>query len=235
MPDDFRELRAAVADANRGVAAAGLVVQAFGNASEVDRERSVFAIKPSGIPCGSVTADDMVVVSLDSGEPVWGSNRPSSDTPTHRVIYNGIDSVGGIVHTHSRHATSWAQARRPIPCLGTTHADHFRGEVPVTRALSPEEIESGYEENTGRVIVEMYTSGGLHPQEAPGALVASHGPFVWGDDGASAVAMASAVELMAELATNTLLINPEQGPVDPALLDRHFTRKHGPMAYYGQP
>jgi L-ribulose-5-phosphate 4-epimerase len=235
MPDDYHELRDAVAEANRGVAAAGLVVQAFGNASVVDRERSVFAIKPSGIPCESVTGEDVVVVSLQGGETVWGGNRPSSDTPTHREIYLGIDSVGGIVHTHSKHATSWAQARRPIPCLGTTHADHFRGEVPVTRALSSEEIESDYEENTGRVIVEMYGPGGLHPDEAPGALVASHGPFVWGADGKSAVAMASAVELMAELATNTLLINPAQLPLDSALLDRHFTRKHGPMAYYGQP
>ncbi len=235
MGDDFRELRDVVAAANRSVASAGLVVQAFGNASEVDRDRGVFAIKPSGIPCDSVVGDDIVVVSLSNGETVWSDNRPSSDTPTHRVIYNGIESVGGVVHTHSRYATSWAQAHRPIPCLGTTHADHFRGEVPVTRPLSPDEIESDYEENTGRVIVEMFGPGSLHPDEAPGALVASHGPFVWGRDGASAVAMASAVEVMAELATHTLLINPDQKPLGMALLERHFTRKHGPMAYYGQP
>ena len=235
MPDDFHELREAVAEANRGLAVAGLVVQAFGNASEVDRDRGVFAIKPSGIPCDSVGGDDVVVVSLRNGETVWSDNRPSSDTPTHQVIYNGIESVGGIVHTHSKYATAWAQARRPIPCLGTTHADHFRGEVPVTRTLSSEEIESDYEENTGRVIVEMFGPASLHPDEAPGALVASHGPFVWGPDSRSAVAMASAVEVMAELATHTLLINPDRGPLEAALLDRHFTRKHGPMAYYGQP
>ena len=235
MDDTFAGLRESVAGANRGVAAAELVVQAFGNASEVDRDRGVFAIKPSGIACDLVTAEDIVVVSLSSGETVWGGNRPSSDTPTHRVIYNGIDSVGGIVHTHSKYATSWAQAHRPIPCLGTTHADHFRGEVPVTRPLAPDEIEAGYEESTGRVIVEMYGPGGLHPDEAPGALVASHGPFVWGPDGQAAVDMASAVELIAELATHTLLIRADQPALDPPLLDRHFTRKHGPMAYYGQP
>ncbi len=235
MPDDFHQLREVVAEANRGLAAAGLVVQSFGNASEVDRDRGVFAIKPSGIPCDAVGGDDVVVVSLSNGETVWSDNRPSSDTPTHRVIYNGIESVGGIVHTHSKYATSWAQARRPIPCLGTTHADHFRGEVPVTRPLSSDEIESDYEENTGRVIVEMFGPGSLHPDESPGALVASHGPFMWGPDSPSAVAMASAVEVMAELATHTLLINPDQVPLEAALLDRHFTRKHGPMAYYGQP
>ena len=235
MPDDFHQLREVVAEANRGLAAAGLVVQSFGNASEVDRDRGVFAIKPSGIPCDSVAGDDVVVVSLSNGETVWSDNRPSSDTPTHRVIYNGIESVGGIVHTHSKYATSWAQARRPIPCLGTTHADHFRGEVPVTRPLSSDEIESDYEENTGRVIVEMFGPASLHPDESPGALVASHGPFMWGPDSPSAVAMASAVEVMAELATHTLLINPDQVPLEAALLDRHFTRKHGPMAYYGQP
>ena len=235
MGDTYAELRASVARATRGVAAAGLVVQAFGNASEVDREQEVFAIKPSGIPCDAVTDDDIVVVALVSGETVWGGNRPSSDTPTHRAIYNGIDGVGGIVHTHSKYATSWAQAQRPIPCLGTTHADNFRGEVPVTRPLADEEIEEDYEENTGRVIVEMYGTGGLHPDEAPGALVASHGPFVWGPDGGAAVETAAAVELIAELAFHTLLIRPEQPTLSPALLDRHFSRKHGPMAYYGQP
>lgn len=234
MTSSFAGLRQAVAEANQGVAAANLVVQAFGNASEVDRTEGVFAIKPSGIPCESVTADHIVVVSLASGEVVWGEDRPSSDTPTHRELYNGIDSAGGIVHTHSRYATAWAQARRPIPCLGTTHADHFRGAVPVTRQLEAYEIESGYEENTGRVIVEMFGPGRLHPEEAPGALVASHGPFVWGADSKAAVGMAAAVELIAELALHTLALDPDRAVIDIALLDRHFTRKHGPMAYYGQ-
>jgi len=235
MTASFAELRNAVARANQQIAAAHLVVQSFGNASQVDRETGVFAIKPSGIPCAEVTDDDIVVVSLDSGEVAWGGNRPSSDTPTHRAIYLGIEPAGGVVHTHSRFATAWAQARRPIPCLGTTHADHFRGEVPVTRALTSEEIQVDYEANTGRVIAEMYESGGLHPDEAPGALVASHGPFVWGASALAAVAMAAAVELMAELATRTLAINPDQTAIEQELLDRHFTRKHGPMAYYGQP
>ena len=235
MTAEFVELRQAVADANHGVASAGLVVQAFGNASEVDRAGGVFAIKPSGIPCESVTSNDIVVVSLASGEVVWGDNRPSSDTATHREIYVGLESAGGIVHTHSKYATAWAQAQRPIPCLGTTHADHFHGPIPVTRPLEAHEIESDYEANTGRVIIEMYGSGGLHPEDAPGSLVASHGPFVWGVDSRAAVEMAAAVELIAELAFHTLAISPDLPALDVPLLDRHFTRKHGPMAYYGQP
>ncbi len=235
MTAEFVELRQVVADANHGVAAADLVVQAFGNASEVDRAGGVFAIKPSGIACESVTSNDIVVVSLASGEVVWGDNRPSSDTATHREIYIGLESAGGIVHTHSKYATAWAQARRPIPCLGTTHADHFHGPIPVTRPLAAEEIESDYEENTGRVIVEMYGPGGMSPEDAPGALVASHGPFVWGIDSRAAVEMAAAVELIAELAIHTLALSPNQPALEAPLLDRHFSRKHGPMAYYGQP
>ncbi|MGH8951139.1 MAG: L-ribulose-5-phosphate 4-epimerase AraD [Acidimicrobiia bacterium] len=231
----FGELRDAAARANNEIADAGLVLAAFGNASQVDRREAVFAIKPSGIPCRKVTADDMVVIALDDGEVVWGENRPSSDTPTHRAIYNGIDVVGGVAHTHSLFATAWAQARLPIPCLGTTHADHFRGPVPVTRPLTPDEIAGEYEINTGRVIVEMFGTGGLHPDEVPGALVASHGPFAWGSSAASAVAMAAAMEMMAELASRTLAIRSGQPPLDAPLLDRHFNRKHGPMAYYGQP
>lgn len=235
MTAPFAELRHLVAEANHEIDTAGLVVHAFGNASQVERESGVFAIKPSGIPCRAVTTDDVVVVSLESGDVVWGENRPSSDTPTHRAIYEGLDSVSGVAHTHSRFATAWAQAREPIPCLGTTHADHFRGQVPVTRALSPEEIEGDYEANTGRVIVEMYHPGGFDPVETPGALVASHGPFVWGETARDAVDMAAAVELVAELASRTLTIRPDRTAIEEELLDRHFTRKHGPLAYYGQP
>jgi L-ribulose-5-phosphate 4-epimerase len=235
MSESHADLRRLVALANNGIAAAGLVVHAFGNASQVDRHAGVFAIKPSGIPCEDVTADDVVVVSLGDGDVVWGENRPSSDTPTHRAIFNGIEDVGGVVHTHSIFATSWAQARLPIPCLGTTHADHFRGSVPVTRPLSGEEIEGDYEAETGRVIVEMYGPDGLRPDEAPGALVASHGPFAWGPDASAAVEMAAAIELIAELAAHTLTIGPGRSPIEDELLDRHFSRKHGPMAYYGQP
>ena len=235
MTEGYAELREAVALANQAIAAAGLVVHAFGNASQVDRDTGVFAIKPSGIPCREVTGDDIVVVSLDDGEVVWGGKRPSSDTPTHRAIYNGIESVGGVVHTHSIYATAWAQARLPIPCLGTTHADHFHGPIPVTRPLSPEEVEGEYEINTGRVIVELYQTGGLRPDDAPGALVASHGPFAWGEDASAAVEMASAIELVAELAIHTLAIRSDQPAIEQHLQDRHFGRKHGPMAYYGQP
>lgn len=235
MTAPFAELRRLVAEANHGIDAAGLVVQAFGNASQAERESGVFAIKPSGIPCRDVTPDDVVVISLESGDVVSGENRPSSDTPTHRAIYEGIDSVAGIAHTHSRFATAWAQAREPIPCLGTTHADHFRGQVPITRALSPEEIRGDYEVNTGKVIVEMYGPDGFDPVETPGALVASHGPFVWGETAHDAVDMAAAVELIAELASRTLTIRPDRTEIEAELADRHFTRKHGPLAYYGQP
>ncbi len=231
----YRDLRQMVARANNEIAEAGLVVHAFGNASQVDRDGGVFAIKPSGIACRDVTGEDIVVVALDDGRVVAGENRPSSDTPTHRAIYNGIGAAGGVTHTHSRYATAWAQARLDIPCLGTTHADHFRGPVPITRTLTREEVENEYEANTGRVIVEMYTSGGLDADEAPGALVASHGPFAWGSTATASVRMASAIELIAELAFTTLAIRPGQEPVEDALLVRHFTRKHGPLAYYGQP
>jgi L-ribulose-5-phosphate 4-epimerase len=235
MSDAHAQLRHVVAEANNAVAAAGLVVHAFGNASQVDRDAGVFAIKPSGIPCEEVTGEDIVVVGLDDGEVVWGDNRPSSDTPTHRAIYNGMEEVGGVVHTHSRFATAWAQARVAIPCLGTTHADHFKGPVPVTRPLSDEEISGDYEANTGLVIVEMYGPDGFDPDDAPGALVASHGPFAWGPDAGSAVTMAAAMEVIAELALHTLAIEPGRSPIEAALLERHFTRKHGPLAYYGQP
>lgn len=235
MTGGHSELRGAVALANNAIADAGLVVHAFGNASQVDRDAGVFAIKPSGIPCRQVSGEDIVVVSLEDGEVVWGDNRPSSDTPTHRAIYNGIETAGGVVHTHSMYATAWAQARLSIPCLGTTHADHFRGPVPVTRPLSAEEVAGDYEANTGRVIVEMYQPGGLRPDEAPGALVASHGPFAWGEHAIAAVEMAAAIELVAELATHTLAIRADQPALEDHLLDRHFGRKHGPMAYYGQP
>jgi L-ribulose-5-phosphate 4-epimerase len=235
MTAPYADLRHLVAEANREIDAAGLVVHAFGNASQVERESGVFAIKPSGIPCREVTDDNVVVVDLDVGDVVWGENRPSSDTPTHRAIYAGLDSAAGIAHTHSRFATAWAQAREPIPCLGTTHADHFRGQVPITRTLSPEEIQGDYEANTGRVIVEIYGPDGFDPDETPGALVASHGPFVWGKTAHDAVDMAAALELIAELASRTLTIRPDRTDIEEELLDRHFTRKHGPLAYYGQP
>jgi L-ribulose-5-phosphate 4-epimerase len=231
---DYLALRQTVAEANRAIADEGLVVLSFGNVSGVDREAAVLAIKPSGVPCGATEADDVVVVSLGGGEVVWGEGRPSSDTPTHRVLYNTFGAIGGIVHTHSLYASSWAQAQRPIPCLGTTHADHFRGEVPVTRSMKPEEIGDEYETNTGLVIVELFETAGVEPETTPGVLVASHGPFIWASDPAGAVENAIAVELMAQMAIQTLAINPGQVPISDSLLDRHFSRKHGPLAYYGQ-
>jgi len=234
MSERHDELREQVAASNKELAAADLVIHAFGNVSQVDRGAGVFAIKPSGIPCHQVTARDIVVVSLEDGSVVAGDLKPSSDTPTHRILYQKLMDIGGVAHTHSRYATAWAQARLPIPCLGTTHADHFRGPVPVTRPLDEDEIRGDYEANTGHVIAELYGPEALDPQEAPGALVASHGPFVWADSGSGAVGIAGAVEYMAWLAAHTIAIQPNRPAIEPALVERHFGRKHGPLAYYGQ-
>jgi L-ribulose-5-phosphate 4-epimerase len=206
----------------------------FGNASELDRAGGVLAIKPSGVPYGELTPDSIVLVDLETGRVVHGAKRPSSDTPTHLALYRSFAWVGGIAHTHSSFATAWAQALRDIPCLGTTHADHFRGSVPVTRELTDDEIEGDYEERTGAVIVETFSHRGLDPRAVPAALVASHGPFAWGVDAAEAVENAIALEVVATLAHRTaqLCVSPE--PVGEALLDRHHSRKHGPDAYYGQ-
>lgn len=234
MTDGYADIREAAAAASRAIAEAGLVLLAFGNASAVDRARGVFAIKPSGIPCGTVRPDQCVVVAIEDGRIVAGDLRPSSDEPTHRVLYQRLAGIGGVVHTHSPSAAAWAQAGRAIPCLGTTHADHFRGEVPVTRALTAGEIEGEYEWNTGVVIAELYGERGLDPDEAPGVLVRSHGPFVWGHDAAAAAVHAEAVETVARMASATLAIDPATRPLDARLTARHFDRKHGANAYYGQ-
>lgn len=228
------ELRERVFEANREIVKAGLVVITFGNASAVDRAAGVMAIKPSGVPYDALDPDSMVLVDLESGEAREGVARPSSDTPTHLVLYRAFEQVGGIVHTHSPFATAWAQARREIPCLGTTHADHFRGPVPVTRELTGEEIGGDYERRTGDVIVETVTGLGLDPLERPAVLVASHGPFAWGADAEKAVENAIALEVVAESSLRTELLRPAGEQVQPDLLDRHFLRKHGPGAYYGQ-
>jgi L-ribulose-5-phosphate 4-epimerase len=228
------ELRERVFEANREIVKAGLVVLTFGNASAVDRAAGVMAIKPSGVPYDALDPDSMVLVDLESGEVREGDARPSSDTPTHLVLYRAFEQVGGIVHTHSPFATAWAQARREIPCLGTTHADHFRGPVPVTRELTGEEIGGDYERRTGEVIVEAVTGLGLDPLERPAVLVASHGPFAWGADAEKAVENAIALEVVAESSLRTELLRPSAEQVQPDLLDRHFLRKHGPGAYYGQ-
>jgi L-ribulose-5-phosphate 4-epimerase len=230
--DDLRER---VYLANRDIVRAGLVVLTFGNASAVDRAAGVMAIKPSGVPYAELAAETIVVVDLESGDVVDGDGyRPSSDTPTHLVLYRRCETVGGVVHTHSPYATAWAQARLPIPCLGTTHADHFHGPVPVTRALAADEIAGEYEARTGDVVVETLERLELDPLEMPAVLVASHGPFTWGEDVEHAVENAIALEAVAAAAFRTITIAAEAAEIEDALLQRHYLRKHGSDAYYGQ-
>jgi len=226
------ELKREAYEANMELPAHGLIHLNFGNASALDRGRAIMAIKPSGVAYGRLRPADMVLVDLE-GKRVEGRLRPSSDTPTHVELYRGFSHARGIVHTHSLYATAFAQAGRPIPVMGTTHADFFRGEIPATRALSGREIRGSYETETGRVILERFSE--LSPEETPGVLVAHHGPFAWGRTAAEAVENAVAVELCARLAFLTLSLRPVGARIPPALLDRHFRRKHGPGAYYGQP
>jgi len=234
VPGGYAELRARAFEANREIVRAGLVVLTFGNASALDRDAGVMAIKPSGVGYDALGADSIVVVDLETGAVVEGTFRPSSDTPTHLVLYRAFAEVAGIVHTHSPFATAWAQACREIPCFGTTHADHFRGSVPVTRALTTEEIAGDYEAKTGDVVVETLATLGLGPLEMPAVLVASHAPFVWGADVAEAVENAVALEAVAAAALGTEQLRPGAPPIAEELLLRHFSRKHGPAAYYGQ-
>lgn len=231
---DTAELKQAAYEANLALVRAGLVVLTWGNASAVDRQSGIMAIKPSGVDYDVLQADDMVLVRLDTGKAVDTRLRPSSDTPTHLEIYRAFGDVGGVVHTHSTIATAWAQACREIPCLGTTHADAFHGPVPLTRALSDEEITRDYEVETGRVIVERFRQGGLDPLHAPGVLVAHHGPFTWGATAARAVESAITLEEVARMAQATLGIAPDAAAIPEALLRKHFERKHGAGAYYGQ-
>jgi L-ribulose-5-phosphate 4-epimerase len=230
----YDDLREAAWRANLDVVEAGLVVLTWGNASAADRDAGVMAIKPSGVAYASMTPADMVVVALEDGAVVEGELKPSSDTPTHLVLYREFPEAGGVVHTHSSRAVSWAQAERDIPCMGTTHADHFYGPVPVTRRMRPDEIRDAYEHNTGEVIVECFRSRGIDPADVPAVLVAGHGPFAWGVTAAKAVENAIVLEAVAGMALNALAVNAEAEPIDRALLDKHFLRKHGKDAYYGQ-
>jgi L-ribulose-5-phosphate 4-epimerase len=228
----LRELKRRVCEANLALVKAGLVVETFGNASGVDRKTGNLVIKPSGVPYESMRPEHMVVVSLESGRVVEGDLNPSSDTPTHLVLYRAFPGIGGIVHTHSLYATAWAQARREIPPLGTTHADYLRGSVPCTRLMTAAEIRSNYEVNTGHVIVERFA--GTDPAAFPGVLVASHGPFTWGESVDHAVRHAVVLEYLARLAAETLAVGPSTKAMQRPLLDKHFFRKHGRTAYYGQ-
>ncbi len=227
-------LREQVARANADLTRAGLVTLSFGNASGVDREANALVIKPSGVACDKVQPEDLVVVSLKDGRVLEGAMRPSSDTPTHLRLYQAYPQLGGVVHTHSSFAAAFAQAGQDIPALGTTHADHFRGAVPTSRLMTEEEIAGAYELETGNVIIETI-DGCTDALRMSAVLVRSHGPFTWGVDADAAVVNAIALEAVAAMAVRTLAINPKAPDIQEALLRRHFDRKHGPGAYYGQP
>lgn len=228
---DYAAIQEECLEANLALPKLGLVDLTFGNVSVSDPERGVFAIKPSGVDYAKLKPSDIVVLSLD-GKQIEGRLRPSSDTPTHARLLRSFTGIRAVVHTHSRNAVAFAQAGRGIPCLGTTHADYFYGEVPVTRRMTEAEIKGEYELETGNVIVERFRE--IDPLQVPAVLVHSHGPFAWGPHGAKAVENAQALEIVAEMAMKTLSINPQITPIQPALLDRHFLRKHGAGAYYGQ-
>ena len=228
----LEQLKKDVCQANLDLVKAGLVIQTWGNASGIDRRRGLVVIKPSGVPYDAMTPKHMVVVSLQNGKVVEGRLKPSSDTATHLVLYRAFPSIGGIVHTHSLYATAWAQAKKGLPAYGTTQADYWHGEVPCTRLLTTAELQSDYEANTGHIIVERFKQ--LDPSEHPAVLVASHGPFAWGKTVADAVHNAEVLEFIARLASETLRLNPKIKPMPPALLDKHFLRKHGAHATYGQ-
>lgn len=227
----LEQLKKEVFEANMELPQRGLVTYTWGNASGIDRKSGLVVIKPSGVPYEELKAEDMVVVDLD-GNIIEGKLKPSSDTPTHLVLYKAFANIGGIVHTHSKWATSWAQAGIPLPPYGTTHADYFYGEIPCTRDMTDEEINSQYEENTGHVIVETFRS--LNPDFVPAVLVKNHGPFTWGKTPGEAVHNSVVLEEIAMMAINSLILNPQIKSMPQALLDKHFLRKHGKNAYYGQ-
>lgn len=227
----FRELREAVLEGNLALPAHGLVTLTWGNASQIDRDRGVFAIKPSGVSYEAMSADDIVIVDLD-GEVVEGERGPSTDTPTHLELYRQYEEIGGIVHTHSTWATVWAQAQREIPLYGTTHADLCAAPIPLTRALTEDEVSEGYERNTGTVLIEAISE--LGPEKLPCALVRGHAPFTWGASLAKAVEVSVVLEEVARMAFLTATLNPSAPALDVAVRDKHYDRKHGPGAYYGQ-
>lgn len=227
----LEQLRADVFRANLDLVRHGLVTLTWGNASGIDRTSGRVVIKPSGVDYDSMTTDDMVILDLD-GNVVGGHLRPSSDAPTHLLLYNSFSEIGGIVHSHSTHATMFAQACREIPCLGTTHADHFRGPVPVTRFITADEVRMGYERETGKIIVERFLE--INPVDTPGVLVAGHAPFAWGRNPADAVNNSLILERIAQMALGSLQLRPAVTPLPEYIQEKHYQRKHGPKAYYGQ-
>jgi len=227
----LEELKREAYEANIALPKHGLINLTFGNASAVDRAKGIFAIKPSGVDYAVLTPADMVLVDFD-GKKVEGKLNPSSDTPTHRRLFLAFDKIGGVVHTHSTHATAFAQAGRAIPIFGTTHADYFHGDIPVTRKMTALEISTAYEWETGSVILERFK--GLDPLDFPAVLVNRHAPFTWGPSVARAVEVAVAVECIAHMAQLSLQLEPQLPTIEPELLNKHFKRKHGPGAYYGQ-
>ena len=225
------ELKEAVCDANLQLQKQELVIYSWGNVSGIDRSTGMIAIKPSGVMYDELTPDKIVMLDLD-GNIIEGTFKPSSDTPTHLELYRNFEAIGGICHTHSPSATMWAQACKEIPCFGTTHADYFYGPIPVTDIMTKEQIQRDYELNTGKVIVRRFA--GMDPMQMPAILVANHGPFTWGKNPAAAVEATVVLEQIAATALGTITINPSQGPISRALLDKHYLRKHGKNAYYGQ-
>ncbi len=226
----LEELKQKVTEANLDLVKHGLVIFTWGNVSAIDREKELVVIKPSGVSYEEMKPADMVVLNM-YGKVVEGTLKPSSDTPTHLILYRQFPDIGGVVHTHSEWATSWAQAGKGIPAIGTTHADYFYGEIPCTRKMTREEVEGDYEQETGKVIIERFKD--LDPARIPGVLVHNHGPFAWGKDAAEAVHNAVVMEEVAKMAFRSFILNPETN-MDPFLLDKHFLRKHGKEAYYGQ-
>lgn len=229
----LEELKKQVYEANMLLVKYELVTFTWGNVSGLDAETGLFVIKPSGVDYDKLTPDDMVVMDLE-GNKVEGKLRPSSDTPTHLELYKAFDNIGGVVHTHSSYATSWAQAGRGIPCYGTTHADYIYGEVPCVRCLKKDEIEDAYETNTGHLIVDEFKRSGRDPLAVPCVLCKNHGPFAWGKDAHEAVHNAVVLEEVAKMALRAEMINPEIKPAPQELQDKHYFRKHGANAYYGQ-
>ena len=230
----LEDLKEKVCQANLLLPKHGLVTFTWGNVSGVDRERNLMVIKPSGVEYETMTAEDMVVVSLETGKRVEGKWNPSSDTDTHVALYNAFPTLGGVVHTHSRWATSFAQAGCGIAAYGTTQGDYFYGEIPCTRKMTPEEIAGRYEWETGNVIIETFRKRGIDPDQVPAVLVCSHGPFAWGTDPMNAVHNAVVMEECAFMALHARMLNPALEPMQQELLDKHYLRKHGPNAYYGQ-